>query len=124
MRPQLGACPGSAGVGSLWVSTETGVRPEEAPPTSHRPRENFRPQRGPKQSLSVLAPWPCPSFSAPPNPSLTCTQGQDQVSQAWGTPLIRESPHPHEQFSEPRQGLFGRKQSYSSQRGQVRRCQL
>lgn len=62
MRPQLGACPGSAGVGSLWVSTETGVRPEEAPPTSHRPRENFRPQRGPQQSLSVLAPWPCPSW--------------------------------------------------------------
>lgn len=62
MRPQLGACPGSAGVGSLWVSKETGVRPEEAPPTSHRPRENFRPQRGPQQSLSVLAPWPCPSW--------------------------------------------------------------
>lgn len=31
MRPQLGACPGSAGVGSLWVSTETRAQPETRP---------------------------------------------------------------------------------------------
>lgn len=35
MRPQLGACPGTARVGSLWVSKETGAWPEEATPNSH-----------------------------------------------------------------------------------------
>lgn len=34
MRPRLGVCPGSAWVGSLWVSIETGAEPEEAPPIS------------------------------------------------------------------------------------------
>lgn len=55
-----GILPRQTRVGSLWVSKETGAWPKEAPPISHRPRENFRLQRGPKQNRRVsAAPWPC-----------------------------------------------------------------
>lgn len=125
MRPQLGACPGSSGWEACGFPRK--LEPSLRGP-AHLPQApgKLQASEGWEAEWRVSAPRPLPvwgSNSLPLSPPPTCTQGQDQISQAWGTPLNRELPHPYGVFRAPT-GSSGRGAVLClPEGGQVRSCQ-